>query len=238
MIDIDCFVVFGLRRTGNHAIINWICNQSIPSAHYNNCVHDPFGNIQTSFTKKFYLEDGICDNSNRKLDSFKSVVFNFENQSIKEVTFGLKLLRLNMEKVRYIVIVRDPFNLFASRMRGSNGGGRFVDIWKSHVQACMGNPDIIGINFNKWFSEKIYREKLAKRLGLEFTDEGVDQVFWFGASSFDAKNFDGQAQKMKVLERWKEKPRSPELKEQYTRIVSDPSVRELSKKYFNFLPGG
>ncbi len=238
--ETKCFLVFGLRRTGNHAIINWICRQMTPSAHYNNCVIEPIGNIRLDPLKKFYEKDKVLkkEPKGRSLSYYKLVVYNFENQLVKDVSFGVKLLKIRTENIKYIVITRDPYNLFASRLRSSREGHRFIDVWKSHVHLCMENKDIIGINFNKWFSEKNYRIELAEKLGLKFTDKGINDVFWFGASSFDGNKFDGKAQNMEVLERWKNVIGSSVLEKKYKQIVNDPSIRKLSEEFFNFTPGG
>jgi hypothetical protein len=61
------------------------------------------------------------------------------------------------------------------------------------------------VSFNAWFSSQDYRQGLAERLGLPFSDRGLDTVSAIGGgSSFDGLSFKGRAQSMNVLERWKE----------------------------------
>lgn len=60
--------------------------------------------------------------------------------------------------------------------------------------------------YDKWVQDKQYRKKLVKSLGLpKFTDAGFKDVPQnCGGSSFDGLEFNGKADEMKVLERWKE----------------------------------
>ena len=79
--------------------------------------------------------------------------------------------------------------------------------WKRHArQALYGSEStepIEVINFNEWFLSEEYRRGICDRLGLEFTDRGLNKVMNFGSgSSFDREKFDGNAQEMKVLTRY------------------------------------
>ena len=63
----------------------------------------------------------------------------------------------------------------------------------------------VGILYNKWFTDQEYRKEISKKLRLEFTDNGLQYVNNFGfGSSFDKKKYQGNAQAMKVNERWRQ----------------------------------
>jgi hypothetical protein len=65
--------------------------------------------------------------------------------------------------------------------------------------------------FDQWFSSIKVRKRLAKSLNLNFTDAGLNEVRKFGGgSSFDSDSFNGKAQEMKVLERFKICEKDPE----------------------------
>jgi len=120
-----------------------------------------------------------------------------------------------------ILIVRDPYNFIASclqRLKNPPDPGA-TDVgtqlpqrlreWKRHArQALHGSEthqEIEVINFNEWFLSEEYRRGICDRLGLEFTDRGLNKVMNFGSgSSFDREKFDGNAQQMKVLTRYEE----------------------------------
>jgi len=118
-----------------------------------------------------------------------------------------------------VLIVRDPYNFIASclqRLKNPpDAGATDVGIqlparikeWKRHArQALYGSEStepIEVINFNEWFLSEEYRRGICDRLGLEFTDRGLNKVMNFGSgSSFDREKFDGNAQEMKVLTRY------------------------------------
>ena len=83
---------------------------------------------------------------------------------------------------------------------------------------------------NEWFSDIDYRKQLAKTLDIPFTDAGLNEVRdIMKGSSFDGRQFDGKAQEMKVLERWKEYKDD----DKYWEYIDDEMV-ELSKQYFDF----
>jgi len=116
----------------------------------------------------------------------------------------------------------------ASRMVRVSPKKRFAGTWKKHMQSAR-DADVIDINYNKWFSDVNYRRNLAEILGLTFTDEGINDVKSYATSSFDKRTFDGKAQEMKVLERWKELRKSKE----YWAMI-DQEMIDMSKSYFNF----
>ena len=66
------------------------------------------------------------------------------------------------------------------------------------------NPHIL--IYDKWVQNKQYRKEIVRVLGLpKFTDAGFKDVPQnCGGSSFDGLEFNGKADEMKVLERWKE----------------------------------
>ena len=113
------------------------------------------------------------------------VIYNFEDTEVLNIP-GKKL-----------IILRDPFNWIASRLQVGLQQHR-THMWKNHVRS--NEQKII---FNKWFLDRAYRKEVCDMLNLNFTDDGLDEVFWHGSSSFDGSTFDGKAQEMKVLERYK-----------------------------------
>ena len=63
--------------------------------------------------------------------------------------------------------------------------------------------DKIIIFYDRWFVDIEYRKQIVKKLKLVFTDEGLNFI-WRSHSSFhDIIDVQGQAQKMKVLDRYK-----------------------------------
>jgi hypothetical protein len=113
-----------------------------------------------------------------------------------------------------VIILRDPFNLFASRIKGGfphvkSSRYNLIDYWLFYAKEFLNETNYlkyqkVAVNYNLWASVPSYRREIAQQLGLTFTDEGIQRVSGMGGgSSFDERKFDGQAQAMKTDERWR-----------------------------------
>ena len=222
--------VSGLRRSGNHAIINWIVQQHNNEYIFINNVQpyqDPF-----DFTKQ-------------KKRNTSLFVYSYEDVPVSYI-YNPKYM--NDKKCRYdiihqdiynVLIIRNPLNLFASRLKSDKiGVGSKIyndkDLWIMYAQEYLGftnfiNSDKILINYDKWFIDVKYRKIIANQLGLKFTDKGMDDVPQFGGgSSFDDLNFDNKGSSMRVLERWK----SFQGNKKYERFIKDKVLISLLKEIY------
>lgn len=96
-----------------------------------------------------------------------------------------------------ILVLRDAFNFFASRLKRLEKIAGIKDIreiannWKTLAEEAVkrGEKKEAGklfINYNEWFTSKKYREGLSSLLEGEFNDASLDEVTNFGGgSSFD-----------------------------------------------------
>jgi len=82
--------------------------------------------------------------------------------------------------------------------------------WKAYAMEFLGESNYlenkkICISFNKWFVDEKYRISIANKLGLKYSDLALDYVGALnnGGSSFDRMTYDGRAQEMDCLNRWK-----------------------------------
>ena len=79
-----------------------------------------------------------------------------------------------------------------------------------------------------------YREEIAGRLGLEFSDEGKDSVVRMGGgSSFDGVSHDRSAEQMQTTERWRRYADDP----LYRSLFQDDELVSLSEEIFGPIPG-
>lgn len=241
----NLYIVFALGRSGHHAIINWLCKQSAPSLHFNNSRRwfikqsEPLGERSTAYYKD-RTEKG-WKRYDYNYGQFNSIVLNFEE--VKAETIGramLKKLPFKMGKVKHLVVVRDPYNLAASRLsfgekhpqakRFHEVTKKVGELWVQHLSKSD-DPNFTIINYNKWFSDKAYRSGIAEKLGIKFTDAGINDVYLHQKSSFDDTSYDGQAQAMDVLNRYKKYVGLPE----YHSIIT-PEMAVLSKVFFGVCP--
>ena len=159
-------------------------------------------------------------------------------------------LYLGKSGIRYdLLIIRDPFNLFASRLKTSDQEPDFlsvnsqnktmIDLWIDYAKEYLGETNYlkhnkICINYNQWFADVEYRQQIAEKLQMEFSDAGIDRVKSFGGgSSFEGKQFDGKATSMDVLNRWQKVSDNPQYKEFFT----NQEVWEYSERIFGHIPG-
>jgi hypothetical protein len=240
--------VIGMSRSGNHAIINWIINQ-IPGRYcFLNCAEpktNPFVSARPLMHDDAYLANysdfdlaaeqvGRFSTKDYFIHSYEDCLLGmvaspaFEDQHDRFV--GPSARRLD------ILILRDPFNLFASRERSRVAHVSVktaVRIWKQHAGEFLGkrrylNQRRILISYNAWVSESSYRRRLAGELGLRFTDAGFRSISHFApASSFDGRVFHARADEMRVLHRWRHLVHEPAY-----RTIFDADMVALSNAIF------
>lgn len=178
---------FAMMRSGQHAIINWLLAQ-LPEHSF---VNDPLHPINWIHGKaKFSKPDDLF------------LVYNVEDRfilsGIKECEE--KLYDHSEERdgeIINVLILRDPFNMFASRYSRETNRKKLttgekqheeimecswsplegwtskkaVECWKSHAKE-IASPTVINliINYNQWVLNEDYRQSLAKFFGVEFND--------------------------------------------------------------------
>ena len=229
--------VCGLQRSGNHAVMDWVINQHRGAriCFLNNVLHgdqNPFSNTHMIFTygmKEFsdgrlrevpenlqYLNKDLMiysyEDDQRKMQNYDSFL---DSVYCKKFAANRKAYLGESAEAIDILIVRDPYNFFASRLKKLNQLTGIKDIdkiilfWKELAQEAIEveqNPKSskLVINYNRWFSEKGYRQQLCKRLGGNFSDQSIKRVSSIGGgSSFDKKNFNGTLAFKDIFPNWK-----------------------------------
>ena len=237
--------VVGLRRTGNHAIVNWIRQQHTGKVfHLNNLLkyQNPYRYLYLHYPKES-LRREAWGNFTQK----DCLITSYEDYSIADIIspeFERKHdLYLGKSAKRYdLIILRDPFNLMASRIKSDmipvkDPDCRVTDLWIEYAKEFLNetnhlNQEKICVNYNQWFLDEDYRRGLAIKLGMEFSDRGIDRVkSQGGGSSFDSQDFDGKARQMDVLNRYKKYADNPT----YQRLIDDDELLLYAKRIFGGL---
>lgn len=206
--------VFGLQRSGNHAIIEWILDQHAGkrTCFLNNVGHgdqDPF-----TTTRRIALE-GF--GSNLDVEGVRRaqkdvLIYSYEDD-LSRMPLGATLLdamhdkAFEQQRIRYVgeseqrmnvLVLRDAFNFFASRIKkldaltGTKDLDAIRETWKLLARRALRmSRDFAGdefwISYNAWVSDQEYRRRLSTRLFGEFSDASLDYVSGHGGgSSFDA----------------------------------------------------
>lgn len=235
--DCDVMVVIGMRRTGNHAVINWIKHQCDGSfLFFNNITPEcsPFSALmkeqKIGFSGKPLL---VFSYEDKTFDAINSAPL---NNVIKQ------FCRSPDKNVKTVLILRDPYNLFASRlkkwpevMRNADSRDQLVELWKSYASEFGADRipgeqrALVSVNYNEFVQNPGYRQQLSQQLGLRYTDKGLEKVAFYGhGSSFDIGNIDKAALELDVLKRWT----VFQDDEDFWRLFEDAKLQRLSQEIF------
>lgn len=204
---------YGLMRSGNHAIIEWIQNQFAGeiTCFLNNVKHgdhDPYNSYEQRVLTG--IDDQI-DTETLRNTKKRLLIYSYEDRHELEAenkTFHESVFQPEFEKKRLfylgasehqfdILIIRDPFNFFASRLklirdRGPQGGVRDLSLirknWKALASEAIKlthtpQPRKIVANFNRWVTDLAYRQSLSRSLMGTFTDASMRNTPEYGGGS-------------------------------------------------------
>jgi hypothetical protein len=150
--------IFGMRRSGNHAIIEWIARHFHKTLHYNEC----WGWEKVNCRSEHIYGD---KNSNMSPDL---IIYSYEDfcPSIEEA-----------EDARSIIILRDWYNMMSSRIISGRDKVKYrhhqgfyndniLETWLEYIKVYELNKDKT-IIYNKWSVDSDYRISIAKTLNLK-----------------------------------------------------------------------
>jgi len=227
------YCVLALKRSGHHGVITWLAHQlKAPVYFFSNVKHfaNPFEPAAYAVThreawrlekhQQFANLPAQPKKLRERIDAGAPVIVSFDdfrfsaqrrrdwhkNQS--------ELAGASRRPIKYIVSLRDPFNNSASRLQCHQtydesfftADWNVVEHWKEYARVAVKPPNeqFIGLNYNRWFTSVDYRRSLAGQLEVPFSDAGLNDMLLYGkGSSFDQCAFAGNAQAMRVLERWR-----------------------------------
>ena len=230
------YKVLGLRRSGNHGIILWILNHKAGMRSFCNdlSLNQP-------------IESAPIKKSRWGSPFQRCIIYSYEDLSVNQVFSDQPdscFQKIITNPVK-LLILRDPYNLFSSWMAWeSTWGERFrqdkiyqkklIEHWKNHAREFIEEsqtlpPPKICINYNSWVCSENYRKLLAQTLQFKKEERKMSTVPSFGlGSSFDALDFEHEAQRMKVMERWKLFSSTPF----FQTLKEDEELTQLSLKIF------
>jgi hypothetical protein len=182
--------VIGLQRSGNHAIITWLSSLFPRTAHFNDMDNDYFRTA--------------TDLGERLAGKEDCLVFSFEDSLGKGSREGNLLERIELGDparfpgfdFRVIYILRDPYNCWASRAKAkeerrltcSASLPDFMRDWIAIARLWRQQEDAF-ILYNSWFKSQEYRKRVCARLGGEYSERTLGDVFAYGGGS----SFEGYA---------------------------------------------
>jgi hypothetical protein len=223
------YMVFGIRRSGNHVVRSWV----------DSLVHGETIRIINASGPDFF--SFALMEENKDIFEHDNLVMGIEEQSMEAIRstnlYGFK-------SVKKILVLRDPYNLYASRIKHykamdlSPFNDKFISMhWKSYANAFLKDKDLIKVSYNQFVGSEAYRMKLANELGINYNYHKDLQVMnkveggTSTGSSFSGLEYDGKAKEMKVNDRWR-------VYKNDVRYISlfDKETRNLSERIFRFNP--
>lgn len=233
--------VWGMARSGIHAIAGWIYDAYPPHKLY---LNDQFycSEPTSCWAIPYFLKDyKITHHNNFKLQSTEEwpawkeggnslLLMIYENHDLRCFDGDWKLSQTvvgGSEHYGHVLLIRDVFNHYASHLRITPTAqksasyireqrgefeklskGYSIDLWKHYAKEFLGETNYlpkktVKISYNRWVVDGDYRKGLASKLGFPSNGEPYLKVSACGGgSSFDGKDYDGQASMMNVLDRW------------------------------------
>lgn len=199
--------VAAMPRSGHHSIMDWIRH------------HSGRRWAVMHFMRPGCAEYGYPHDTIRPVEPVvreahkhkRSVIYNYEGTRLDKVTvLGA------WEPAYRVIVVRDPFNWVASRVKHHDRLGTALPVntsvlsrWKLLAREYLGETDYLGgavrISYNNWVADGAYRASVLEALGFNPSTEPWQRVSSMGqGSSFDGQRLNGKAQQMRVFDRWQE----------------------------------
>lgn len=213
-MDVDYeYRIFGLRRSGNHAISSWIIS-SMPdnSVYYFNDVYYDFPHLYNSIITSSL--DEYAGNISNKLkynaqwnENKKCLISSYEDQPLSIIPEINKQQNGNVKFICNVFIIRDIKNLIASRLELARQGNKYVgvgpeffDVYLQYYKlykffltdptsfaALFPNQTSVFILYNKWNSDESYRQHIAQLLHIDNIPDGhppnINSRMFYGGGS-------------------------------------------------------
>lgn len=180
------FRVFGMKRSGNHCIINWIASHFNKVLFFNDviCYRSPICEINNNvFDIPQYqkLQDDTGDR--------ECLIYSYEDVDPKLVHSDLvpdKEKILGPSNNFYsIMILRDPLHLIASRVKSGLHTTKDIEMWKNCAKEAL-HSNILNLSFtiiyDKWLLSEEYRQRIASKFNKENNDSTLGKEAWCGSS--------------------------------------------------------
>jgi hypothetical protein len=217
---INTILFVGVRRSGNHGLLNWLIgNLSGKVIHINALAH-------SDLTPEMYEKNSrkpdeknprkpdprypVSDSSGLEYSEGKWINFHHADwlilslESVKIRQLKDKLVDFSERtKCKSVLLLRDPLNNAASmyknkRSRGftdemaRSSVGHVLVCWEQHAEEMVAEDSFwtTRILFNRWIIDQGFRDHIMSDMGLINSDSGFGKISGHGRSSFDQNQDD------------------------------------------------
>lgn len=192
--SVNFIEVYGLRRSGNHAIIAWLMhNLNSDGIQYNApeplIVPNPeWGFISQRLGDVYHINDAFDKWATAGpgyikglVDAYstigaKTIIISYEDKSFKSSLLDLYAKDYPfLKKTTKIVITRNILDIVASRIKRMRGANRIPSTFgvdKRTIETWIENESFTGtkIQFEQWCTSKEYRDSISQSIGLSNLD--------------------------------------------------------------------
>lgn len=235
------FLLHGMKRSGNHALVRWLLPQ-IDGTFVNNAI--PVGPVLRGVAT---MPDPAPFNAWRasRAELRKEKPGGHLLVGLEDHELSVSPWHAEGARTHRLLILRRPEQMFSSRVRhasrvemvafpkdNNHVMQRVSTVWKQHARCFLGlednYPGRVAISFEAWFTSRDYRRAISEALGLVFDDRAFGKVGrQGGGSSFDGMAYEGRGHEMNVLDRVAQL-KAPE-RAVLDEIFLDAELRELSE---------
>lgn len=246
-------VTLSLQRSGQHAVINWLCSQMINVIHFNHCRFErtclsykitPINNRIVIYKENNKYDSGVqsreaANSILSKIDSYERLLYSFEDVDPNNILLNNYIHHIDPT---VILIIRDPYNWLASSIKHGQSSPVMLALKKEIIVKYLEQAlevtnhikhPVVTINFNDWVTRISYRKEVIRKLDLPFSeaaDNALQEVPDFGGgSSFDGTRSNTSNSNMNVFDRWKDYVDNPVFR----KLLNDKHLIELTESFFN-----
>jgi hypothetical protein len=233
--------MFGMRRSGNHMAALWLAHHfESPVWFVNNVSSFEVPEVRQEDAEGVYAPSVFRSpiGVDRFWEMEKDVlVHTYEDYWLNSLRYGANKVVVGESATEHdVLVVRDPFNLFSSRMFIHGDvvpmDKPVVALWKQYLHEALGDTRFLKrkvvVDYNRLVASPEYRRSVEARMGLSASDSGLDRVYGIG-SSFDGTTYDGRAAEMRTMERWTAYASHPWYHGLFDTEVMDLAVRMWGK---------
>ena len=174
----NCFYIYGLRRSGNHAIINWLKSM----------MENPLFLNDIGPNRSLYTLNRIPEES-----PYVDFIASYEDvdpSEIRKISNSNWVFKLHSSRYRNIVILRDfknwaaSFYTFLKQWNPNPDIKNAVAMWHKYSAYAADSHlnDSFLIEYSKWVDDEDYRKCLADELGLDYNDSTLMENTEMGSS--------------------------------------------------------
>lgn len=255
------YITIALQRSGQHAVINWLCEQLGSVVHFNHCTFMrkgmtmmpvPVSGRYVTYSQHDKTDSGIIASERDKtaleaffnqladIDLYQNVIYSFEDWDLQNI-YLQKLIRNHRLKI--ILILRDPYNWLASSFKHHDDKAPISMLKEkkkrliSYLEQVLNvkdylKHDVVAIDFSQWLASIQYRKEIMEHLGLTFS-KSLEVSSQEVQPFGGGSSFDGQTVDSQILRKSvSERWRSYEENQEYRALLKDDNLENLALQFF------